>query len=100
MKQKSIALFCALVFLLASGAAAQQKDDPKCKDHPAFTRMPTYWIHSCKESAFDFYEFKISAKEKLRVEGQMWKINYYPQAKATQKPSELQIQRNFENAVQ
>lgn len=100
MKRNSIILVCALVCLLAAGAAAQQKDDPMCKDHPAFTRMPTYWIHGCRQNAFDFYEFKVSAKNKERVEGQYWKINYYPQASATQKASELQIQRNFENAVQ
>jgi OmpA-OmpF porin, OOP family len=99
MKRNPIVLICALVFLLAVGAAAQQKDNQDCKDHPAFTRMPTYWIHSCKNSQFDAFEFKISTKGKEHVEGQMWKINYYPQASATQKPSELQIQRNFENAV-
>ena len=33
------------------------------------------------------------------VEGHLWKINYYPQATATQKPSDLQIIRNYENAV-
>ena len=100
MKRISIALMCVLMLLSAAGLFAQQKDDPKCKDHPAFTRMPTYWIHSCRQSAFDGYDFVVGDKKIERVEGQMWKINYYPQATATQKPSELQIRRNFENAVQ
>ncbi|MHB8054464.1 MAG: OmpA family protein, partial [Candidatus Aminicenantales bacterium] len=100
MRKKLIVLICALVCLLAVGAVAQQKDDSKCKDHPAFTRMPTYWIHSCKENSFDFYEFKVAEKKTERIEGHLWKFNYYPQASSTQKPSELQIQRNFQNAVQ
>jgi len=99
VKRNSIILICGVVFLLAVGAAAQQKDDPKCKDHPAFTRMPTYWIHNCQENTFDAFDFKIAEKKTEHVEGHLWKINYYPQASATQKPSELQIQRNFENAV-
>jgi outer membrane protein OmpA-like peptidoglycan-associated protein len=34
-----------------------------------------------------------------QVEGQYWKIAYYPQAAIKSRPSELQILRNFENAV-
>ncbi|MFZ1730843.1 MAG: hypothetical protein WBQ23_04950, partial [Bacteroidota bacterium] len=33
------------------------------------------------------------------MEGKYWKLSYYPQGTATSKPSELQILRNFENAV-
>jgi outer membrane protein OmpA-like peptidoglycan-associated protein len=33
------------------------------------------------------------------VEGEYWRINYYPQATATSKPSDLQILRNYENAI-
>jgi OOP family OmpA-OmpF porin len=100
VKRISLVLMGVLMLLPAAGLVAQQKDDPKCKDHPAFTRMPTYWIHGCRESQFDGYDFVVGDKKTERVEGRMWKINYYPQATATQKPSELQIRRNFENAVQ
>jgi outer membrane protein OmpA-like peptidoglycan-associated protein len=83
-------------------AAPLQKDDPKCKDHPLFTRMPTYWIHSCDEKQFDAHDFIVGMDKgkqtKERVEGHLWRINYYPQATATQKPSDLQIIRNYENA--
>lgn len=34
------------------------------------------------------------------MEGQFWQLSYYPQADLKEKPSELQITRNFENAVQ
>jgi outer membrane protein OmpA-like peptidoglycan-associated protein len=88
-----IALSCALPI------HAQQKDDPACKDHPLFSRMPDSWIHNCDLKEFNVYDFKIGQAKTEKVEGKYWKINYYPQAAAKTKPSELQILRNFENAV-
>jgi outer membrane protein OmpA-like peptidoglycan-associated protein len=78
---------------------AQQKDQGDCNDHPLFTRMPDYWIHNCKEVAFDARAFTIAKGKTEQVEGRLWVINYYPQATAKIKPSELQILRNYENAV-
>ena len=78
---------------------AQQKDDPACKDHPLFTRMPDYWIHSCVQKQFDAHVFTIGQGKTAQVEGQYWDIRYYPQATLKSKPSELQILRNFENAA-
>jgi outer membrane protein OmpA-like peptidoglycan-associated protein len=80
-------------------ASAQQKDDPKCKDHPLFTRMPDSWIHNCTEKEFDSFQFLVGEGKKIAVEGRLWKLSYYPQATAQSKPSELQILRNFENAA-
>jgi OmpA-OmpF porin, OOP family len=103
-KNTFLSAACAVLLLVCVGAAAQQKDDAKCKDHPLFTRMPTYWIHHCDEKQFDAHDFIVGmtkGKPTLeRVEGHLWKISYYPQASATQKPSDLQIIRNYENAVQ
>lgn len=100
MKKRTLFLTAALVLLLAAGLAAQQKDDPKCKDHPLFTRMPDYWIHGCKQAQFDAFEFTVAKGKKEAVEGQYWWLSYYPQATAVSKPSQLQIQRNYENAIQ
>ena len=96
-----IFVWTSLMFLLAAGAFAQQKDDRNCKDHPLFpNRMPgDYWIHHCKSSQFDAFEFTVAKGKKERVEGEYWAVYYYPQATAKQKPSELMIQRNYENAV-
>ena len=69
------------------------------KDHPLFTRMPGSWIRGCTQKEFDLYTFNIGKGKTVQVEGKFWKITYYPQATATSKPSELQILRNFENAV-
>jgi len=89
-----------LSFLFASlPIIAQQKDDRGCTDHPLFTRMPDSWIHTCKQNEFNAYGFTIAQGKTEQVEGKYWLIRYYPQASAKSKPSELQILRNFENAV-
>jgi OmpA-OmpF porin, OOP family len=94
--------FALLIALLwfAIPILGQQKDDKNCQDHPLFTRMPDSWIHHCKEREFDSYNFKVGEKKTETIEGHLWDIGYYPQATLKIKPSELQILRNFENAVQ
>lgn len=101
---KKIALIVMMLLcLLTSSLHAQQKDDPKCQDHQMFTRMPGFWIHGCDHKQFDGVDFKIADKGKvvqeIRVEGEVWRVRYYPQSDLKSKPSELQIQRNFENAI-
>jgi len=101
MKMKTLARVGVLLLLLAGAAFAQQKDDRNCKDHPLFPdRMPgDYWIHHCKSSQFDAFAFTVAKGKTESVEGEYWAVYYYPQATAPQKPSELMIQRNYENAV-
>jgi OOP family OmpA-OmpF porin len=100
MKKTLIVMTSVLLLLLASGLAAEQKDNPKCKDHPLFTRMPGSWLYNCDEKQFDTHDFTVGKGKKEAVEGHLWKITYYPQNDLPSKPSELQILRNFENAVQ
>ncbi len=87
------------IILCSMPAFAQQKDNPNCKDHPLFTRMPNSWLYNCDEKEFNVYAFKIGAGKTEQVEGKYWKITYYPQASVKSKPSEIQILRNFENAA-
>jgi outer membrane protein OmpA-like peptidoglycan-associated protein len=100
MKKTSLVLLSILILCLASVAPAQQQDARDCKDHPLFTRMPGYWIHSCQEKQFDAFAFVTGKGQTVTVEGHFWRFNYYPQATLASKPSDLQIQRNFQNAVQ
>lgn len=100
MNKTTILLIGAMLLLPGAGALAQQKDASGCKDHPAFTRMPDYWIYSCQQKQFESYAFVVGKGKSEAVEGQYWKIAYRPQNSLAAKPSELQIQRNFENAVQ
>lgn len=62
--------------------------------------MPGYWIHSCQEKDIDAFAFVTGKGQVVTVEGHFWRFNYYPQATAKSKPCDLQIQRNFQNAVQ
>lgn len=103
MKKISTIAALILLCLLTVNVYAEQKDNVKCQDHPMFTRMPGYWIHGCDHKQFDGVDFKIAEKGKvtqtIRVEGELWMVRYYPQADMKSKPSELQIFRNFENAI-
>jgi len=87
------------LFLLIAGGALATEDNPNCKDHPLFSRMPGYWIHSCTQKEFDAHSFDIGKGKKVQVEGRYTQIRYYPQSGSSSKPSELQILRNFENAI-
>ena len=104
MKKISTIALAMLIFILSTNLyAVQQSDNNKCKDHPLFTRMPDSWIHSCDQKQFDGRDFKIvkgKTVETIHVEGQLWWLTYYPQSDLNSKPSELQIHRNFENAIQ
>jgi flagellar motor protein MotB len=101
MKTRSVVLVSIALLLLVIGLDAVQKDATKCKDHPLFPmRMSDYWIHHCDQKQFDAYSFTVAKGKKEPVEGQLWRIYYYPQADAVSKPSQLQIQRNYENAIQ
>jgi OmpA-OmpF porin, OOP family len=93
------ALLLISVVCLTSMAFAEQKDATGCKDHPLFTRMPGSWIHGCSEKAFDAHAFPVGKGKVENVEGRLWVLGYYPQADVKEKPSELQILRNFENAI-
>lgn len=87
------------LFLLIAGCALASQDNPGCKDHPLFSRMPGYWIHSCTQKEFDAHSFDIGKGKKVQVEGRYTENRYYPESGSSSKPSELQILRNFENAV-
>lgn len=89
---------CLFLFI-AGGALASQQDNPNCKDHQLFNRMPGYWIHGCKIKEFDAHSFDVGKGKKIQVEGRYTEITYYPESGRSSTPSELQILRNFENAV-
>lgn len=97
MRKSLFILLSILSFALP--VLSQQKDESDCKDHPLVTRMPDYWIRSCSQKQFDAYVFDVDNGKKTQVEGEFWKINYCPQSTLKSKPSELQILRNYENAI-
>jgi OmpA-OmpF porin, OOP family len=100
-KKGPIVLLCAVVLLLATGAAAQVADYKGCKDHPLFpTRMPEYRISDCKVEDFGFYDFFVTKGPKISVEGKFTFITYTYTGQGTNEPSGLAVVRNYENAIQ
>lgn len=83
---------------LLCGSASAQKDVKGCKDHPLFTRMPNYSITECKTKDFDQHEFYVAGEKEFVVEGKKTFISYEIK-EGVKPPSEVQIKRNFENAV-
>jgi OOP family OmpA-OmpF porin len=88
----------ALASLLVGSSAIAQQDVAGGRDHPAFTRMPGFYISEYKESPFAPYEFRIGEKQNQTVEGHYTKI-WYRATKGETPPSPLQIVRNFEDAA-
>ena len=96
--KKSVALaVLAVLFLLPMGLLAQEADEEGCKDHPLLSRMEGFLIGSC-ESNFDAVEFYLGEENVQTLEGQKTLINYFL-AEGQPTPSELQILRNYANAV-
>ncbi len=87
------------VLFLAAGPALAQKDVPGSKDHPLVTRMPGFYISSYEEKAFDQLDFKTANGDDIRVEGRTFHIEYEIEDEE-KAPSELQILKNYENAIQ
>ena len=91
-------LFCLLTTVLLG----QKKDVEGSKDYDLFNRMPDYFIKKYWEYDFDSHEIKKSEKEVFVVEGKKTVINYEHQHannKEIEKPSYLQILRNYSNAI-
>jgi outer membrane protein OmpA-like peptidoglycan-associated protein len=103
MKNVSKVIFCILLgLLLMGGIAFAQQDKKGCKDHPLFTRMPGTYIYDCKSSEFDGREYPdpdTQGKTKVQVEGKYYFIQYYNQKEFEGKRSDLQVSRNYSNAM-
>ena len=87
----------AVLFLLPLAMVAQEADEEGCKDHPLLSRMKGFLIGSC-ESNFDAVEFYVGEDKTQKLEGQKTLISYHLMEGAAA-PSELQILRNYANAV-
>ncbi len=98
MKKANFIVLCILS--LSAVAISQQKDATGCKDHPLFNKMPETWIHDCDEKDFYAHTYDVGSGKTMPVEGRYWRIRYYPQGNVKPVPSDLQILRNFENAIQ
>jgi outer membrane protein OmpA-like peptidoglycan-associated protein len=99
-------IYCCLstlsLFIVIQANA--QSDAENCKDHPLFSRMKGFYIAECKsgyeEESFVQAGYKlIGGKTDLKkVEGNKTRLVYRLEEGA-QKPTALQIRRNFGNAI-
>jgi len=96
-KRLAIWLVLALLSLLPLALPAQEQDETGCKDHPLVSRMKGFVIWSC-EANFDAVEFYLSEEQTKTLEGQKTVLTYALREGEAQ-PSDLQIVRNYENAL-
>jgi outer membrane protein OmpA-like peptidoglycan-associated protein len=103
MKKVSAVVFgVVLAVVLMAGFAFAQQDKKGCKDHPLFTRMPNTYIYDCKYTEFDAREWPdpdTQGKTKVKVEGKYYFIHYETQKGFEGKRSDLQVSRNYSNAM-
>jgi OOP family OmpA-OmpF porin len=103
MQKVSAVVFSVVVtVVLMGGFAFAQQDKKGCKDHPLFTRMPGTYLYDCKSLEFDareWYDPDTQGKTKVRVEGKYYFIDYFNQKEYEGKRSELQVTRNYQNAM-
>ena len=98
-----------LVFCVGHAFAQSPKDNPKCEANPVFNRFAGEVIGGCERARFkelDLYRLKKtndpkSGAEAFKVEGEYW--YYFNDIESDAKglhPGNLEVVRNFENAVQ
>jgi OOP family OmpA-OmpF porin len=88
-----------LTSLLLVNVVIADADAEGCRDHPLLTRMPNFYIQDCEMRDFDQMDFVNKQGEETTVEGKKYYISHYVNSDA-QPPSEIQILRNFTNAIQ
>jgi len=94
---KKLILSIAVMFLCITTIIAQ--DAEGCKDYPLFSRMPNFIIFECSQQ-FDKLEYYDSNGEIASKEGELTSISYsFPEDESLKVPSQLQIIRNYENAI-
>jgi outer membrane protein OmpA-like peptidoglycan-associated protein len=103
MKRLSAVVFGVVLAVVLMGSFTFAQQDKKgCKDHPLFTRMPNTYIYDCKYTEFDAREWPdpdTQGKTNVKVEGKYWFVQYYNQEGFEDKRSDLQVQRNYSNAM-
>ena len=89
-------LLLSAALLLTFNLVAQETDADGCKDSAIITRMPGSTIHSCENREFDQAKMRIDADgNEKAVEGEF----HYWEYGTREGVSEIQVFRNFENAL-
>jgi len=100
MRNLKLAGFLSIMLavgLLRAAAAAQDEEEPRYKDMPYFSAMPDYVIYDANDKRFDAYSF-YNGTDATMVEGQKF-FRTYTLREGAEAASELQIARNYVNAI-
>jgi OmpA-OmpF porin, OOP family len=97
IRTRSAVLFLVALFVLLSKGFAQE-DEAGTKDPALFNRMPGYYITNVETKEFDAHKF-FDGKSLVTIEGKVSIVNYRPKETLKPVPSELQIRRNYSNAI-
>jgi OOP family OmpA-OmpF porin len=89
--------FLTVVFATLLGGVGIVRAQEEPKDCPYFSAMPNYYINTSDDKEFDAHSF-FNGKGFVTVEGKLWSKYYSLKEGATQ-ASELQITRNYANAL-
>jgi OOP family OmpA-OmpF porin len=100
-KLESIGVLC-IIYMVISGAVAwaqeqEAESEPQWKDTPYFSGMPNYRITDATDKEFDDYNF-YNGKDCTTIEGRKYHRGYTLKENEKQ-ASELQISRNYMNAI-
>jgi hypothetical protein len=101
MKKITAIVLMMLFGLLSANLYAAQKDAAGCKDNPLIFRMPGYYIAGCSDAVTnnDIEIVKGDTTETIHIEGKSTAWMYSPQPDLKSKPTELQLNTDFENSV-
>jgi OmpA-OmpF porin, OOP family len=92
-------LIFSIALILLGFQTGIAQDAEGCKDHPFFSRMPNFFITGCSQN-FNKLEYYTSDEVTDSKEGELTVISYsFPDDISLKMPSQLQILRNFENAI-
>ncbi|MGD1044553.1 MAG: OmpA family protein [Bacteroidota bacterium] len=92
-------LMFIVALLLINSIPLLAQDAEGCKEHPFFSRMPNFVITGCSQS-FNKLEYYISDETTDTKEGELTTISYtFPDDESLKVPSQLQVIRNYENAI-
>lgn len=97
LRTRFSALFIVALFVLLSEGFAQE-GEPGTKDPALFNRMPGYYITNVETKEFDAHKF-FDGKMLVTIEGSVSIVSYRPKESLKAVPSELQICRNYSNAI-
>ena len=89
--------FILLIAIFLVNASAHD-DEEGCYDHPLFNRMPNFALTDCKIKEYDQMDFIDEKENDIVVEGKLHQVDYRIK-EGFQAPSDLQIIRNYKNAV-